>query len=114
MKLRRSWLLYIAVLLSFVWHPVALAQKEKDPIKIGAVLILTGTEAMFGDAFREGIEIALNMRKNGVGREKTKEALYTIKDYQGASGNISFNSKGSSPTFENMFQIRDGKFVFVE
>ena len=45
--------------------------------------------------------------------EDLKRALYTIKNYKGASSDISINEKGSSPQYEHMYQLRNGKFILV-
>ncbi len=43
-----------------------------------------------------------------------KDNLYKLRNFEGASGKISIDDKGSSRTLESVFQIRDGKFVLVE
>ena len=40
--------------------------------------------------------------------------LYTIKDLPGSLGNISFNKFGSAPKYEGVFQVKNGKEVFVK
>ncbi|MDC0358733.1 ABC transporter substrate-binding protein [Oligoflexia bacterium] len=43
--------------------------------------------------------------------EEITEALYEVRNYQGASGPISINAFGSSRMEVNMFQVRKGRFV---
>lgn len=47
----------------------------------------------------------------GMSAEQIKNGLYDIRDFQGASGTISFNDKGSSPQLERMYRIKQGKLV---
>ncbi len=43
-----------------------------------------------------------------------KNALYTIQNYQGASGTISFDENGDVEKKYNLFKVEKGKFVEVE
>ncbi len=52
--------------------------------------------------------------KVGSDPQRIKEELYKIKDYHGASTTLSINAQGSSPQFEVMYQIKDGKFQLVQ
>lgn len=58
--------------------------------------------------------IAKAIERGGVDSGKIKDNLYKIRVFHGASGLISFNEKGSSPTMERVFQIKDAKFRLVE
>ncbi len=57
---------------------------------------------------------ALAIEQVGAESEKIKDYLYTVKDFQGASGTIAINAAGSSPTMEHMFRIQGSKFVLVD
>lgn len=50
----------------------------------------------------------------GVNPQKIKDALYKVKDYDGASGIITFNQAGSSPKLVGMFRVIGGKLMPVE
>jgi branched-chain amino acid transport system substrate-binding protein len=52
MKLVRKMFLLILVL-------ARTASADPDPVRIGALMVLTGQYAMQGNAFREGIELAI-------------------------------------------------------
>ncbi len=54
------------------------------------------------------------VKRGGSNSEGIKRALYSIKDYPGASSSISINERGSSPQFERMHRIRDGKIVLEQ
>ena len=54
-----------------------------------------------------------SIESSEVNAEKIKDALYKTKEFPGASQRITINSKGSSPGFEEMFQVVDGKFAPV-
>lgn len=58
--------------------------------------------------------IAMAIEKHGEDTEKIKEFLLSVKNYQGASGVLSFDQNGDveKPIF--MKQIKDGKFQKVE
>ena len=45
--------------------------------------------------------------------EKIKEALFTVKDFEGAGGSISINDFGSSTKVERVFFVKDGAIVPV-
>jgi branched-chain amino acid transport system substrate-binding protein len=47
-------------------------------------------------------------------REEIKDALYQIKNLQGTTGDITVNSKGSSPNYISMFQVKNSKLEIVE
>jgi branched-chain amino acid transport system substrate-binding protein len=47
-------------------------------------------------------------------REEIKGALYQIKDLQGTTGDITVNSKGSSPKYISMFQVKNSKLELIE
>lgn len=49
----------------------------------------------------------------GENPQKIKDFLYSVRGYPGASGTISFNSRGSSPVLEKMYRIKNGKFKLV-
>lgn len=59
---------------------------------------------LFAEAIKNGKENSISVQ----------EALYKIKNYKGATGEISINSKGSSPMMISMFQVRNSKFELVE
>jgi branched-chain amino acid transport system substrate-binding protein len=46
--------------------------------------------------------------------EDIKNNLYNIKDFEGVSGLINIDENGSSKTLEKVFQIKNGKFIFVK
>lgn len=51
--------------------------------------------------------------QNGKESESIKNSLYTIK-VPGAFAEFSFTSEGSAPKIESVFQVQDGKEVFVK
>ena len=42
------------------------------------------------------------------------DALYKVKDYQGAAGKVTINEKGFAPKFEKIFIVKDGEMERVE
>lgn len=63
----------------------------------------------------DGMNLLLKANEEvGSDGTKIKDYLYSLKNYRGASSQLSFNSKGSAPQFEAMYQFRNGKFVAVE
>lgn len=47
-------------------------------------------------------------------REEIKNALYQVKNLQGTTGDITVNSKGSSPKYISMFQVKNSKLELIE
>lgn len=63
----------------------------------------------------DGLNIlAEAIKKVGTDSVKLKNALYETKNYNGASGVISIDERGSSPKLENMFQIKEGSFTPID
>jgi branched-chain amino acid transport system substrate-binding protein len=58
--------------------------------------------------------IALAASKGDGTPQSIQKELYKIKNYQGASGVISINEKGSSPMLVNMYQIKNGQFIKLD
>ena len=54
-----------------------------------------------------------SLAQGSIGSEDVKNALYKIKNYKGASCELSINERGSSPQYERMFLLKGGKFVPV-
>jgi hypothetical protein len=48
------------------------------------------------------------------GRENIAADLYTVKDFQGASANLSMNEKGSAPQDEARLRIKNGALKRIE
>lgn len=46
--------------------------------------------------------------------EKIKDYMYTIKNYPGAAKSVTISPGGSSPTYEGIFQVQDGKFALIQ
>ena len=57
--------------------------------------------------------LAIAISKCDTDRTCIKDELYKVKDFDGASGTISFTSKGSAPTMERIFKITDQQLKFV-
>jgi branched-chain amino acid transport system substrate-binding protein len=57
--------------------------------------------------------VAQAISRAGTDGTAIKDEFYRIKDYKGAGRTFSFSAAGSSPDYENMFQIREGRFVRV-
>lgn len=53
------------------------------------------------------------MEAEGANRESIKNGMYKTQGIEGAFGTISFNEKGSSPRFESVFRVVNGKETFV-
>jgi len=53
--------------------------------------------------------IAASIEKAGADREAIKNELYKVKAFQGASGEITFNEKGSAPREVRVFRVHNGK-----
>jgi branched-chain amino acid transport system substrate-binding protein len=63
----------------------------------------------------DGIMILAEAIKNGgMDREKIKESIYKIKDFQGASGVISFTTDGSAPREVKIYNVNGQKLVVAE
>lgn len=58
--------------------------------------------------------LAHAMDSAGPDPEKLKEALYTVRDLEGASGRISISAEGSARKLVSMFQVRSGQLELVE
>ena len=64
----------------------------------------------------DSIGMILNATSSGssILREAISQKIYKIKNYKGASSEISINEQGSSPQYEHMFRLLKGKFILVE
>jgi len=71
------WLLVIIVVIIGIWYGVSRKPAEEEPIKIGAVLPLTGTESSWGADAKEGIELAVEeINSRGGIKNKKIEIIY--------------------------------------
>ena len=63
----------------------------------------------------DGLKLIAKALKDGeVNSNEIKKGLYDVKNYSGASGEISISSKGSNRVAVSMFQIEKGQFVLRE
>lgn len=58
--------------------------------------------------------IALAMKKGGFTSERIKEALYTISDFPGVTGKLSFDENGDVIGTNSIKMVRDGEFVWYK
>lgn len=57
--------------------------------------------------------ISASMRNGATEPIKLKKYLYTIKNFSGASKEITISEGGSSPTYEKIYRISNGEFKFI-
>ncbi len=77
--------------------------KEEAPLLVFTALGYDSVYTLF-----EAMKIADSTNPQAI-----QEALYKVKGFQGATGIITFNEKGSSPKAEHVWQIQKGKEVLV-
>jgi len=58
--------------------------------------------------------IAEGFKRDGASPESAAKALYTVKNYPGASAPVTINERGSSPTPISIFRVLGGKLVKQE
>lgn len=58
--------------------------------------------------------LAESIKKSSTNSIKVKDYLYCIKNFKGASKNITISSGGSAPTYEKIFKISNGKIVYIK
>ena len=54
------------------------------------------------------------MLSQGTESEQIKNGLYAIKSLPGTLGPLTFTANGSSPRYESVFIVKDGKETFFE
>ncbi|MBU4369848.1 penicillin-binding protein activator [Patescibacteria group bacterium] len=60
------WVVIILIIIAGIWYGVSrkLVTTEKEPIKIGVILPLTGKAAQYGEEMKRGIELAIENKKD--------------------------------------------------
>ena len=55
--------------------------------------------------------IAETIKSGAKNSQEIAKGMYAIKNYEGTSGNITINEKGSAPKLVELFRVKDGKLV---
>lgn len=92
-------------------NPNVLSLKQKYISKYGK----EPDQLLYNGFGYEGIIAVIEaMKKKGTSPEQIKEGLYALDGVSGAFGPIKFTSGGSTIKLENVFQVQNGKEVFVK